>query len=272
MNIYISDDIRYLNNIINIENEIINGSLIVIVAPFFSNYLVDYSFLKSLNISFENQIVYLAPGYLTRFISLNNNNLKIRTYSFGPKDTSDIINWIKEYHKSESIVQKINIQPFYKYTFKNFDYNKLNDFNYNTSICKENISKNSPKEIIFTSLIDINKIPKNNLKEYLKNSNLLVIIYDLFDITVQDYNTFINDTLSYLKKIIISQEQILLFQNGIVGKTLDNYSLNFGWDSSDLNSFIYSTVTFLKTKGYKIKDIHNYFSNSKESRKLFVNF
>lgn len=179
MNIYIFDDIRYLNNIINIESEIINSSLIVIVTPFFSNYLVDYSFIKSLN-----------------------------------------------------------------------------------------ISKNSPKDIIFTSLIDINKIPKNNLKGYLKNGNLLIIIYDLFDITVQDYNAFINDTLSYLKRVIINQEQILLFENGTVGKTLDNYFLNFGWVNSDLNSFIYSTVTFLKTKGYKIKDIHNYFSNSKESRKL----
>lgn len=268
MNIYISDDIRYLNNIINIENEIINGSLIVIVAPFFSNYLVDYSFLKSLNISFENQIVYLAPGYLTRFISLNNNNLKIRTYSFGPKNTADIINWIKEYFKSESNIQEVNVQSFYKYTFKNFEYNKLNDFNYNTSICKENISKNSPKEIAFTSLTSINRLSKNNLKEYLENGNLLVIIYDLFDITSQEYYTFINDTLNYLKKIIMNQEQILLFRNGMVGRTLDNYSLNFGWDNSDLNSFIYSTVTFLKTKGYKIKDIYNYCSNSKECKKL----
>lgn len=102
MNIYISDDIRYLNNIINIESEIINGNLIVIVSPFFSNYLVDYSFIKSLN-----------------------------------------------------------------------------------------ISKNSPKQIIFTSLIDINKIPKNNLKGYLKNGNLLIIIYDLFDKLGSDINAFI---------------------------------------------------------------------------------
>ena len=157
MNIYISDDIRYLNNIINIESEIINGNLIVIVTPFFSNYLVDYSFTKSLN-----------------------------------------------------------------------------------------ISKNSPKQIIFTSLIDINKIPKNNLKGYLKNGNLLIIIYDLFDKLGSDINAFINDTLSYLKKVIINQKQILLFENGTVGKTLDNYSLNFGWDNLVQWLFLKLKVTKLK--------------------------
>lgn len=267
MNIYISDDIRYLNNLIDIKSKIINGDKIVIIAPFFSYYLIDYSLIKNLSISFEKQIIYIGPGYLTKFVSLKENNLSIETYSYGPKNTSEIISWISDYYKIESKDSNIIIHKCYNKIFKNFDYQQLdNHFDKNLTLQK-NTFKHDNKEIIFTDFKSVQDFSKHSLKEYLENGNFLIIIYDFFDISAQEYNNFVNDTINYLKNIIINEEQILLFRNGMVGRNLNEYYLNFGWNNADLNSFIYSTITFLKTKGYKFKKIYNYCNNSNKSLK-----